>query len=325
MATIRKRITQSETKYQVQVRKIGHKPVSKSFSSLRDAQTFAKDIEAKMERSTYQCASGAETYLFGEIADRFLNEVLIDKKGFEIEKYNIRPVIRYLKDYKLINIRPHVIASFKRSRLEQVSASTVRRELGLISRILISTERDFGIYLPQGNPVSHIKKPTESARDRRPTDAEIELLASDKTIGNYVTFAIETAMRRGEIVSIKQEHILGDDQNLLFIPETKTGVPRTIPLSLRAQEALNEFPNATNQFTFLRPHSVSQAFLRACKRHGISDLRFHDLRHEATSRFFEKGLNIMEVSLITGHRSLAMLNRYTHLKPESLLSKLEKG
>ena len=58
-------------------------------------------------------------------------------------------------------------------------------------------------------------------------------------------------------------------------------------------------------------------------RHGIEGLRFHDLRHEATSRFFEKGFNIMEVSLITGHRSLAMLNRYTHLKPENLLDKLE--
>ena len=58
-------------------------------------------------------------------------------------------------------------------------------------------------------------------------------------------------------------------------------------------------------------------------RHGIEDLRFHDLRHEAASRFFEKGLNIMEVSLITGHRSLATLNRYTHLNPQSLIEKLE--
>ncbi len=68
--------------------------------------------------------------------------------------------------------------------------------------------------------------------------------------------------------------------------------------------------------------NVSQAFSRACLRHGIEGLRFHDLRHEATSRFFENGLNIMEVSLITGHRSLAMLNRYNHLTPESLIAKL---
>jgi integrase len=322
MATIRKRITQSETKYQVQVRKKGHKPISKSFSSLKDAQTFAKDIEVKIERSTYQCADDAETLLFGEVAYRFLHEILIDKKGYEAEIYSIRPVIRYLKNYKLINIRPHVISAFKRSRLEQVSGSTVRRELGLISRVLSSAEKDFGIYLPQGNPVWKVKKPPESARDRRPTEKEVETLISHNTIGKYVIFAIETGMRRGEIVNIKSEHILGDQKNLLLIPETKTGIPRTIPLSTRAKETLKEFYDAANNLSFLKPHSVSQSFLRVCKQHGISDLRFHDLRHEATSRFFEKGLNIMEVSLITGHRSLAMLNRYTHLKPESLIKKL---
>jgi len=323
MATIRKRVTQSNTKYQVQVRKIGHKPISKSFRSLRDAQTYAKDIEAKIERSTYQCAKDSESYLFGELAQRYLDEVLVFKKGYETEKYNIRPVIRYLKDYKLINIRPHVIAAYKKHRLDEVSPGTVKRELGLISRILVSAKRDFGIYLPQGNPVSKIKKPIETARDRRPTSEELEILISDRTIGHYVAFAVETGMRRGEIVNIRPEHILGEHQNLLFIPDTKTGIPRTIPLSTRAQEALKMYLYANDNHSYLKPHSVSQAFLRACKRHGISDLRFHDLRHEATSRFFEKGLNIMEVSLITGHKSLSMLNRYTHLKPESLLEKLE--
>jgi integrase len=323
MASIRKRTSNSGTKYQVQIRRSGHQPVIQSFNTLKDAQTFAKDIEVKIERSVYQCAKDAEHITFGELADRYLKEILVNKKGYDKERYNIRPVIRFFKDYKLINVRPHVVAAFKKHRLDEVSPGTVKRELGLISRILVSAERDFGIYLPQGNPVSQIKKPIETARDRRPTGEELEILISDKTIGHYVTFAIETGMRRGEIVNIKPKHLLGEQQNLLVIPETKTGIPRTIPLSARAQEALNKLLYATNCRPILKPHSVSQAFLRACKRHSIDDLRFHDLRHEATSRFFEKGLNIMEVSLITGHKSLSMLNRYTHLKPESLLEKLE--
>jgi len=323
MATISKRVTNKGTKYQVQVRKKGYQPIFKSFQSPKDAQTYAKDIEAKIERSVYQCAKDAESFLFGEIANRFLDEVLVHKKGYQIERYNIRPVIRYLKDYKLSNIRPHVVGAYKNYRLDEVSPSTVKRELGLISRILVSAERDFGIYLPQGNPVTKIKKPIEKARERRPTQRELDILISDKTVGQYVMFAIETGMRRGEIANIKPEHVHGEQHNLLLIPESKTGIPRTIPLSTRALEALNKFQYATNRPSVLKPHSVSQAFLRACKRHSISDLRFHDLRHEATSRSFEKGLNIMEVSLITGHRSLAMLNRYTHLKPLSLLSKLD--
>jgi len=323
MASIRKRTSNSGTKYQVQVRRSGHQPVIQSFNTLKDAKTFANNVETRIDRSVFRCAKDAEKITFGELAGRYLKEILVNKKGYDKEKYNIRPVIRYLEQYQLINVRTHIISSYRNDRLEEVSPGTVRRELGLISRILVSAEKDFGIYLPQGNPVSRIKKPIETARDRRPTDEELEILISDKTIGHYVVFAIETGMRRGEIVNIKPEHLLGERHNLLVISETKTGIPRTIPLSARAQEALNKLLYATNCRSILKPHSVSQAFLRACKRHSIEGLRFHDLRHEATSRFFEKGLNIMEVSLITGHKSLSMLNRYTHLKPESLLEKLE--
>ncbi len=324
MASIRKRTSNSGSKYQVQVRKSGHKPVIQSFNSLKDAKIFANDVETRIDRSVFQCAKDAKNITFGDLANRYLKEILVNKKGYDIEKYNIRPVIKYLEHYKLINVRTHITSAYRNDRLLDVSPGTVKRELGLISRILVSAEKDFGIYLPQGNSVSKVKKPVETSRDRRPTKVELENLISDKTIGHYVSFAIETGMRRGEIVNIKPEHIIGEYHNLLFIPDTKTGIPRTIPLSTKAQEDINKLLYATNGISILKPHSVSQAFLRACKRHGISDLRFHDLRHEATSQFFEKGLNIMEVSLITGHRSFSMLNRYTHLKPESVLNKLNK-
>jgi integrase len=72
----------------------------------------------------------------------------------------------------------------------------------------------------------------------------------------------------------------------------------------------------------LKPEEITQQFRRVCQSAGIKNFRFHDLRHEATSRLFEKGLSIVEVSAITGHRTLEMLNRYTHLKPEMLAQKL---
>ena len=161
MATIYKRVTNQGTKYQVQVRKKAHRPVFKSFLNLKDARAYAKEIETKIERSVFQCAKDAESILFGELAGRYLDEVLVFKKGYDTEKYNIRPVIRYLKDYKLINVRPHVISAYKKQRLGEVAPGTVKRELGMISRILVAAERDFGIYLPQGNPVSNVKKPIE--------------------------------------------------------------------------------------------------------------------------------------------------------------------
>jgi integrase len=72
----------------------------------------------------------------------------------------------------------------------------------------------------------------------------------------------------------------------------------------------------------MTPHAISQAFLRARSRIDLDDLHFHDLRHEAVTRFFEKGLNVMEVSAISGHKTLQMLSTYTHLKAEDLARKL---
>ncbi len=129
-------------------------------------------------------------------------------------------------------------------------------------------------------------------------------------------------MRRSEILYIERDHI-NTEQRLLVIPVTKTNTPRTIPLSSRALESISLLVNLLDTHPNFKADSVSQAFSRACKRANIVDLHFHDLRHEATSRLFEKGLNIMEVALVTGHKSLSMLHRYTHLKPESLVEKLQ--
>jgi hypothetical protein len=105
MATIRKRLTNTATKYQVQIRKKGHQPISRSFATYKDARTFAKETESKIERSVFQSGEDAETVLFGELAGRYLAEVLIHKKGYDKERYNIRPVINYLENYTLITVR----------------------------------------------------------------------------------------------------------------------------------------------------------------------------------------------------------------------------
>ncbi len=113
----------------------------------------------------------------------------------------------------------------------------------------------------------------------------------------------------------------------------KNDVPRTIPLSTMASESLQELLKLSDGvgiespiIPLKDPHSITRAFSRACKRAckraGIEDLRFHDLRHEATSRFFEKGLNVMEVASITGHQDLRMLRRYTHIRAETLVDRL---
>ena len=136
-------------------------------------------------------------------------------------------------------------------------------------------------------------------------------------------------MRRGEILNIRKCHIDFTLQTLL-IPLTKADTPRTIPLSSRAVVSLREQIGISGNIAPIReaplfsllPDSLSQAFRRLCRRLDIQNLRFHDLRHEATSRLFEKGLNPVEVAIITGHKDTKMLMRYTHLRAEDLMGRL---
>ncbi|MCP4951398.1 MAG: site-specific integrase [Proteobacteria bacterium] len=181
------------------------------------------------------------------------------------------------------------------------------------------------------NPVTNVRIPANGTnRTRRLEPGEEEkLLSASGELKRVIILALETGMRRGEILNIKKSHIDFARQTLL-IPLTKTDTPRTIPLSSRAIAVLREQLRGpdkvisigeTTLFSY-KPRRLSGAFLRFCRRHKIDNPHFHDLRHEATSRIFEKGLNPVEVSTITGHKDPRMLMRYTHLRAEDLVRRL---
>ena len=140
-------------------------------------------------------------------------------------------------------------------------------------------------------------------------------------------------MRRGEILKIKTSHI-NYSQSVLLIPSTKTDQPRMTPASseaiaslrgqLRASQrvSVGVIPLVESTVFDYRPRGLSGEFLKLCRRQGIDNLHFHDLRHEATSRFFEKGLNPVEVATITGHKDTRMLMRYTNVRAEDLVKRL---
>ena len=136
-------------------------------------------------------------------------------------------------------------------------------------------------------------------------------------------------MRRSELLRIKRSHINFSKQTL-EIGLTKTGKPRTIPLSSRALNALKEQLRASEKVIPMEEQPMFQIpgsrlfkdFQKLREKIGMIDFRWHDLRHEATSRLFEKGLNLMEVASITGHQDLKMLKRYTHLRAEDLVGRL---
>jgi integrase len=139
---------------------------------------------------------------------------------------------------------------------------------------------------------------------------------------------------------MRWEH-LDRQARVLRVPETKTGEPRWVPLSSRALAVLDAQPRRIDGYVWgIRADSITRAFDRVmrwaraayeaeCKPRRVkpdatmlTDLRFHDLRHEATSRLFEIGLNPMQAAAITGHQTLQMLKRYTHLRVEDLVDRL---
>lgn len=212
-----------------------------------------------------------------------------------------------------------------------VGESTVRKEIFILSKIFGFAETEQGITLPRGNPVEKIRKPSEArGRDRRLSANEWPELEEQfkKSRSTYlwpaVQLAVETAMRQGELLALRWENI-DQVRKIAFLPETKNGDARAVPLSPRAIETLKKLPRAISGAVLpVERLTIYHAFIAACKRAKISNYTFHDLRHEALSRLAERGdFSVLELAAISCHKTLQMLKRYTHLQAENLAKKLE--
>ena len=324
MATIRK----FRGKFNVQIRKQGYPSISRTFSSLTTAKRWASATEADMERNLHVVIPDNTT--IGELLERYEEDVSPTHKSHQVEKYRLQTLRTHLGDKRVSALLPSVVCKYRDTRLKAVSPASLKRELTILSSVLNIAVKEWGINL-QSNPVSMVSIPKIArGRDRRlESGEEKQLLSSTGELRRIIILALETGMRRGEILNIKKSHIDFARQTLL-IPLTKTDTPRTIPLSSKAIEALRGqlrgsekviSIGVTTLFSYTA-RGLSGAFLRLCRRHKLENLHFHDLRHEATSRFFEKGLNPVEVATITGHKDTRMLMRYTHLRAEDLVKRL---
>jgi integrase len=210
-----------------------------------------------------------------------------------------------------------------------VSGATVNREFNVLSHAIDTARREWDIYLPF-NPCALVRRPPPGRpRNRRlKGDEEQRLLshcrqARNPWLSHFVALAIETGMRRSELLSLQWANV-DLEKRIAFLPMTKNGDSRGVPLSTKAVMIFRALPGSRGGGVFgdLTVEGLKKAFGRAVRRAGITGLRLHDLRHEATSRFFEKGLNVMEVASVTGHKTLQMLKRYTHLSATDLAARL---
>lgn len=325
MPTIRKK---GDRQWHVQVRKRGYPRQTRTFSTRADAEKWGTIVEAEMERGVFVSRTEAETTTLREVAERYRREVLPTKRGAAADASRLNTLLTHFGDFKLAAITSSLVAQFRDARLKSVGPQSVIHEINLLNRVLKAATMDWGIALPGGLPTAQVRKPSRPrGRERRVSQKQIDAIlahSGSTELATVVALAIETGMRRGELAALTWEHI-DLEQRVAHLPQTKTDAPRDVPLSSAAVAALENVSGRHVGRVFkMQAESMSQALERACESHraDVSDLRFHDLRHEATSRLFEKGLNVMEVAAITGHKTLDMLKRYTHLKAQDLARRL---
>ncbi len=322
MSCVRKR----GNSWNAQVRVSGWRSFTKSFKKKSDAIIWSSKLEHQL-RNTSLPEENIQNLKLSFLMNRYAEEVSSKIKSGMTEQCQLRLISkRWIGESKVINLTKSHFEQYRQDRLKEVKSGTVKAELTLIQRVFKSAIKEwgYGILL---NPVANIELPKSSKpRNRRLVSNELSDLISNaekqrnKYISTIIQFAVETGMRRSEILKLKWNDV-NLNTGIASLYDTKNGDDRHIPLTKIAIELLS---NLTQSSEFVFPISANclrLAWERCRKKSNIKGLRFHDLRHEAVSRFFEMGLSVPEVALISGHKDVRQLFRYTHLKPENLITK----
>ena len=327
MAALRNR----SGKWEARIRRKGQPTLSKSFQSKQDAERWSRGVEAQIDRGTYCNTVLAERILFKEIIGRYIQEVTLTTRSMKEDSYRLNAMARHwIGNLTMLQLNPIKVAEYRDERLKIVSAGTVIRELAYISSITNHARREWGINMV--NPIPLVKKPpSPPGRNRVLNQDELNrlILACKPRVKNgniwvypLVQFALATAMRRGEMLGLQWKDI-NLQTRTAYIPLTKNGSSRTVPLSTEAIHILGNLPRNIDGRVFpINGPNLSVIFEKALRIAKIENFHFHDLRHMAITRMAEKLPKLIELSAVSGHKSLAMLKRYYHPNPILLAEKL---
>jgi integrase len=327
MPTIRKR----GPKWQVQIRRKGSKPLVASFHLLQDAKAWAREMERRIDRRDLPPDPRTlEAMTLAELVSRYRDTVIITKKTRVNEATVLNAFLRHpICRLPVSQLSESHFASYRDERLAEIKPSSLKRSLAPLHHLFELAKKEWGLPLRK-NPVAGLKIPSCAGRERRLRAGEYETLLAglarcrNSLIPPLISLALLTGLRRGELLSMRWEHIDWASRTLL-IPVSKNGHARIIPLSIEALQLLRTLSRTGDRVFSMSGNAVRLAWDRACRKARLDDLHFHDLRHEAISRFFEKGLTVPEVAMISGHRDMRMLLRYAHAMRQSVLFKLDSN
>ena len=343
MATIVK--TESGT-WKALVRKTGWPTTSKTFRTKRDAEDWSRRTEDEMVRGLFIKRTPSEKMTIKEALERYERDIIPTKSTATQGREQSR--LKLLKsefgNYSLAALTSDIVAEFRDARLGSGKANnTVRLELALLGHLYSTAIKEWHIALPT-NPVSQIKKPSpgKGRENRLSTEDQERLLIALKKHSNPMLawlfeVAIETGMRRNEILTLRTYQV-NIERRIVSLSDTKNGDSRTVPLSKTATQVFKEtlnYPMRPKDCDLIffgelgkdkkrRSYQFDKIWREIRDSIGLGYLHFHDLRHEAVSRLVEAGFSDQEVASVSGHKSMQMLRRYTHLRAEDLVKKLDQ-
>jgi len=344
MATIVK--TPSGT-WKAVIRKLGWPTTAKTFRTKRDAEDWARSTEDEMVRGVYLSRAPSEKLTVAGALKRYMDEVSVTKKPTtqRSERFTAQHLEAFFGKYSMAAVSADLVAKYRDERLAAgKSNNTVRIELAMLGHLFRTAIQEWGIGLTF-NPVANIRKPSPGpGRNRRLNlDEQQRLFAaadghSNPMLGWIVRLAVETGMRSSEITGLRRSQI-DLQRRVISLTDTKNGSARLVPLTRVAvgilQLAIDNpvrpldtdlvFFGEPGRSSHRKPYVFQKLWTRITSDVGLSDLHFHDLRHEAVSRLVEAGLSDQEVAAISGHKSMQMLKRYTHLRAEDLVTKLDRA
>ncbi|SRR6266581_524323 len=320
--------------YRAQIRMRGAPHLRKTFTRKTDARRWIEDTKASI-RSGNVVSTEAQRTTLREALERYLREPPKTKtgkslKGWKRQQDRVKAWVKNpLATRFMSQLHGKDFATYRDQRRAQGRAeNTIRIELALISKLYRIAAREWGMEGLR-NPIESMTLPGGSnKRERRlHPDEETALLEQLRKAGPYMaplaSLAIETAMRQGELLALTWEDV-DLQRRVARLKDTKNSEPRDVPLSTRAIEILKAMPRPLANTAPLFPVSqdeVIRTFRKACTDAKIENLKFHDLRHEATSRICDR-LPMHEAMRVTGHKTPSMLMRYYHPKAEDLARKL---
>ena len=320
--------------WQARVRRLGYPDEQRSFLTRQHAERWARSVETEMDKGCFssqtEVQKEAQKTTLRELIERYITDVLPGLKGAHDDAIRLKAIcLRSICSCTVATLTPAKVAEYRDLRLKEVAPGTVLRELAYLSSIINHGRREWRI--DADNPVSLVRKPTQpKGRDRiLSADERVRLLLELRPIARrnpwtlqVVIVALETAMRRGELLSLRWENV-NLSVRTATLKTTKNGDSRVVPLSSIAVQTLTAMPRSICGAVFpITAFALAASFDKAVARAKLSDFRFHDLRHTAITSIAAKLPNLIELSAVSGHRSLKMLQRYYHPSATELAFKL---